>query len=281
MKVFISWSGVRSQHVAEIFKVWLKCVLQASDPWVSTQDIESGSLWFTEIGNQLSETSIGIICLTKENKDKPWILFEAGALTKGLSTSRVIPFLVDLMPQDLMPPLSQLNATSPDKTGLYALAKTINLQLKEGQLTSEVFARVFETYWPQFEADFAKVLNETPEPEKVESRKDKDILSEILLTVRGFDKRIRQLEKIDPTVTISNAEFNTFKQSDLEIYLNEIIKHHFEITGSIPEVGILLNLIDNDIKKFFRKDVMDNTVKNVLANFKLGTKRKYPGTTQI
>jgi len=198
MKVFISWSGERSKQVAELFKWWLKCVVQASDPWVSTQDIESGSVWFNEIGTQLADTSIGIICLTNENKDKPWILFEAGALTKGLSTSRVIPFLIDLEPHDIHPPLSQLNAVSPTEQGLFAIAGTVNSQIKEPNLSTDVFRKVFDTYYPQFDTHFKNILGSTPNHEKPDTRKDKDILSEILTTVRGFDRRIRSLENYNP-----------------------------------------------------------------------------------
>lgn len=42
-----------------------------------------------KLSPNVTDTSIGIICLTKDNRTKPWILFEAGALAKGLSSSRV------------------------------------------------------------------------------------------------------------------------------------------------------------------------------------------------
>lgn len=80
MKVFLSWSGERSRLVATLLDEWLRCVLQAIRPWISTKDIDRGSLWFSEIQDQLQDVTTGIICLTQENKEKPWILFEAGAL---------------------------------------------------------------------------------------------------------------------------------------------------------------------------------------------------------
>ncbi|WP_417071157.1 hypothetical protein [Niveibacterium terrae] len=96
MKVFLSWSGQSSKEVANLLSDWLCCVIQASRPWISTRDLDRGSLWFGEINDQLKDTTVGIICLTQENKTRPWILFEAGALAKGLSTSRVCTLLVDL-----------------------------------------------------------------------------------------------------------------------------------------------------------------------------------------
>jgi len=109
MKVFISWSGLRSKATAELLSDWIKCVLQATRPWISTRDIDRGALWFSEISDQLKDTTVGIVCLTQENKNRPWILFEAGPLAKGLSSNRVCTFLVDLKTADLEdPPLSSI-----------------------------------------------------------------------------------------------------------------------------------------------------------------------------
>src|SRR5437868_186766 len=92
MRVFISWSGPRSKAVAELLKTWIRCVVQATQPWISSRDIDRGAQWFPEISEQLKETEIGIFCLTQANKERPWILFEAGALSKGRTTSRVCTF---------------------------------------------------------------------------------------------------------------------------------------------------------------------------------------------
>ncbi|HHM2111315.1 TPA: toll-Interleukin receptor, partial [Klebsiella pneumoniae] len=61
MKVFISWSGQRSKAVAELFNDWLKCVIQASQPWISTRDIDRGAIWFSEINDKLKDVSVGIV----------------------------------------------------------------------------------------------------------------------------------------------------------------------------------------------------------------------------
>jgi hypothetical protein len=73
MNIFISWSGERSRAVGDLLDDWLQCVIQALNPWMSSKDIDRGALWFSEITNQLKDTTLGIICLTKENLNKPWI----------------------------------------------------------------------------------------------------------------------------------------------------------------------------------------------------------------
>lgn len=195
MKVFLSWSGTRSKAVAELLNIWIKCVLQATTPWISTRDIDRGALWFAEIGDQLRDTTIGIICLTQENKEKPWILFEAGALAKGLSSSRVCTLLIDLKPTDVKDPLAQFNHTLPDKDSIHTLVRTLNSALGVTALDDRVLNEVFETYWPQFETKFRDVLDSNKPTEAVKRRSDSNILEEILETTRHLSYRLQRVER--------------------------------------------------------------------------------------
>lgn len=194
MKVFLSWSGDRSKAVAELLDEWIQCVIQAVDPWMSSKDIDRGSLWFSEITDQLQNTSIGIICLTQDNKNKPWILFEAGALAKGLSSSRVCTFLIDLEPSDVGNPLAQFNHTNAQEESMWALVLTLNKSLKERALKEKVLEEVFETYWPKFESKFKEIIAQTPSEAVQEQRSENEILIEILSATRAFDKRLRLVE---------------------------------------------------------------------------------------
>ncbi|MEJ6816302.1 hypothetical protein [Pseudomonas sp. LF-5] len=194
MKVFVSWSGKRSKLVAELLSDWIKCVLQASQPWISTRHIDKGAIWFSEISDQLRETAAGIVCLTQENKNKPWILFETGALAKGLSTNRVCTFLIDLGPADIEDPLAQFNHTTPDQTSMWGLISSLNSCLEAARLDERILQQVFDTYWPKFEADFAATLLASPQEEYVEPRSEDSILAEILANTRSLSGRVRELE---------------------------------------------------------------------------------------
>lgn len=194
MKVFLSWSGNRSKDVAILLNDWLCCVIQAARPWISTRDLDRGSLWFGEINDQLKDTTVGIICLTQENKNRPWILFEAGALAKGLSTSRVCTLLVDLEPKDIEDPLAQFNHTFPSRESMLSLTKTLNTSLGASALDSRILEQVFNTYWPQFEEGFKKVLANTETSAPSKPRPKEDMLGEILDNTRVMATRIRKLE---------------------------------------------------------------------------------------
>ena len=238
MKVFISWSGDRSRAIAEILDDWLQCVLQAVDPWMSSKDIDRGSLWFSELSNQLADTSVGIVCLTQDNKEKPWILFESGALAKGLSSARVCTFLIDLKTTDIDDPLAQFNHSNHTKEGVFGLLRTINVSLGERALNNEVLRRVFETYWPQFRKDFDKALEENPLSEKIEPRTEDNMMHEILTSIRRVDRKVRELEKTDssssdvrnqkPTGDFSNS-YDKRNPHDRALAWHRAMKFHRDI----------------------------------------------------
>jgi len=212
MKIFISWSGNRSKAVAELINDWIKCVIQASKPWISSQNIESGSIWFNEITDALKDVSIGIVCLTQENKDKPWILFESGALIKGLTHSRVCTFLIDLNPEDLENPLAQIHHTTSKKESVRKLVATINNNLTES-LSDKTLDEVFETYWPVFEEKFNTCLKKHKPLEEPPKRSADDILIEILKSTRNLSNRMRVLEN-------ENENTKTYLTNNIKISKN-------------------------------------------------------------
>ncbi len=218
MKVFISWSGDKSKQVAEWIDTWLQCTIQSSDPWLSSRSIDRGATWFTEIMNELSDTSIGIICLTRENKDKPWILFEAGAIAKGLSSSRVCTFLIDLEPVDLVNPLAQFNHTLYNRESLLQLLMTIN-SLSETPLKTSILEKVFDKYWDEFQERFNQIIATNPVPVEDTKRDEEDVLSEVLNVVRSLDKRINRIEELDIK---SKHSVNTNEMLRMKEYTNRL-----------------------------------------------------------
>jgi hypothetical protein len=195
MKVFISWSGELSKQVAQLLGAWIEDVLQGTKRWISTDDIDKGAIWFGEITTELANTGVGIICLTRENLQAPWILFEAGALSKGLTKSRVCPFLVDLGVSEISPPLSQLNATMPNKEDVTKLIKTINSARGESALAEEKVEKSVGMWWPRFDEAFQKALKEYRPKEQVKPRKLDDKIDELLQITRALQRQTTQSQK--------------------------------------------------------------------------------------
>ena len=155
-------------------------MLQAVRPWLSSRDLDRGSVWFSDINEQLEGCTVGIICLTLENRERPWILFEAGALFKGLSKSRISPLLIDLETKDVEDPLGQLNHTFPTQQSMRQLVGTLNGMLNQQSLDEATLNTVFDTYWPQFEAKFAAILANTKQSANAKPREQGDVLGDIL-----------------------------------------------------------------------------------------------------
>lgn len=260
MKVFVSWSGQRSKAVAELLSDWIKCVLQASQPWISTRDIDKGAIWFSEISDQLRETAAGIVCLTQENKNKPWILFETGALAKGLSTNRVCTFLIDLSPSDIEDPLAQFNHTLPEKSSMWGLISSLNSCLENARLDERILKQVFDTYWPKFELSFAEVVAATPQEADVAPRSGDSILAEILSNTRMLASRVRELEaraSISPETVIEvgpSGKYALLVNMALtpEVSVQEIINTAKSIDIPYSEVEALLKkyrVMDSDFTR--------------------------------
>ena len=151
-----------------------------------------------------------MLCLTQENKNKPWILFEAGALAKGLSSSRVCTFLIDLDPADVANPLAQFNHTFYNRDGVFDLLRTINSLLGDRALKESVLEKVFDTYWEQFETSFKAALEEHPQTEPVEERSEESMLVEMLSAIRRLDRKVRDIDSrpIDPFAAPSHNKRN-------------------------------------------------------------------------
>jgi len=152
MQILISWSGNKSKAVATALREWLPYVFQTVIPWMSAADIGAGQRWGKELSERLEETNFGILCITEESLKAPWLLFEAGALSKSLEESRIVPYLIDVVPENLAnSPLSQFQAVTADKKGTKKMLKGISESNKENFQQESVFEQVFEVWWPKLE----------------------------------------------------------------------------------------------------------------------------------
>lgn len=184
MRIFISWSGDLSKQLSEEIRKWLPGVIQAAKPYYTPDDISKGARWSAEIAQILEESRIGIICITKENLEAPWILFEAGALSKNLDKSKVVPLLFGVEPSDLKGPLAQFQAAKFEKKEIKRIIQMINNELNEDKLPGETLERVFEMWWPALSEQIEQIMSITPQNSEP-SRSNRDILEEILMRIRA------------------------------------------------------------------------------------------------
>jgi hypothetical protein len=193
VKVFLSWSGNRSKAIAEVMRNWLPSVLQAVRPYFSPDDVSKGSRWSSEIAKELEASRIALLFITPENPEAPWLVFEAGALSKNLDRSKVCPLLFgDIEPTDIKGPLVQFQAAKFGKTEMKRVLKMINTELGEAALNADVLDSVFEMWWPKLEEEVSKRIEETAQSDETAKRPDRDLLEEILMLSRRSHRMERE-----------------------------------------------------------------------------------------
>jgi len=185
LKVFLSWSGELSKHYAEVLHNWLPCVLQAVEPYFSASDIEKGQRWSSSISQELASSSVGIICLTRENLSAPWIMFEAGALAKALNVSKVTPLLFEgLKPTDIAGPLAQFQAAVFSKSEIIKLVESLNESLGDKSINSITLLKTIERWWPDLESRISEKVASQRFREDIKLRDDRSLVEETLELVR-------------------------------------------------------------------------------------------------
>ena len=185
MRVFISWSGDRSRAAADVLRRWFPSVLQAVRPYFSPDDVAKGARWSAEIAKELEASRVGLLVITPENQEAPWLLFEAGALAKNLDRSKVCPILFGAMePTDVKGPLVQFQAAQFSKAEMKRVVKMMNAELTEAALPPDVLDNVFEMWWPGLEEQVKKVLEGSDETDDEARRPDRDLLEEVLALTR-------------------------------------------------------------------------------------------------
>ncbi|TXI19271.1 MAG: toll/interleukin-1 receptor domain-containing protein [Nitrosomonas sp.] len=177
--VFVSWSGPRRKQVATALTGWLRDVIQSLDIWMSEQDITPGARWNHELATQLNSTQFGILCLTPDNLNSGWLIFEAGALSKAIEESSVVPYRFGLKDTDVGPPLSQFQGVDTDREGTLKLVMKIH-EATMSKLAKERVEKAFEKYWPDLEKQLVRISKNMPE----KIRSERDILEELLELMR-------------------------------------------------------------------------------------------------
>ena len=182
-KVFISWSGLLTQKIAAELNGWIPKMLQSVQTYFTPDDIEKGAHWSNSIEKELSQSEIGILCLTQENQVSPWITFEAGALSKHKDVSRVCPLLFNFDNVELTGPLTLFQTTKFEKDEFKKLMSSIN-NCSEKRLDDKNFDETFDVWWPRLESKINQILAEEDTMTKPQKRDQQDILEEILELVR-------------------------------------------------------------------------------------------------
>ncbi|MDE0410890.1 MAG: TIR domain-containing protein, partial [Gammaproteobacteria bacterium] len=202
MKVFLSWSGSRSHKVALVFRDWLPSVIQEIEPYVSSEDIDKGARWSTDIAKELYDSKFGVLCVTRENINAPWLTFEAGALSKTMDKAFVTPFLFDIKRSEVDGPILQFQSTIFEEEDLKKLVTTLNRACDKNGLTDERLNKAFDVWYPTLRGQLEELRDIAPSDQdadggaELQTPKVHDILEEILELSRINQKLVRNLDEV-------------------------------------------------------------------------------------
>lgn len=238
-KIFISWGGDLSKKLAEELRKWLPSVLQFVKPYFTPDDIEKGTRWESHIAEELASSNVGILCLTKDNIERPWILFEAGALSKNFGKSNVCTILFNIESSDISGPLTCFQATKFDKVDFKKLIKTINNAGGDAKLADATLDDVFDMWWPKLESNIKSIID-SHKVEQGKNRPVKDMVEEILELTRMSAKRTpRKAEARHALkrllITLDNMQMRAPMMGD-----HSIIEHFEELYPAIEMLCVEL-----------------------------------------
>lgn len=267
MKVFISWSGNKSHKVALVFRDWFPSVIQSIEPYVSSEDIDKGARWSTDIAKELENSTFGILCVTKENIDAPWLSFEAGALSKTMDKSFVSPFLFDIKRSEVKGPILQFQSTIFQKDDIKKLLATLNKACGEFCIPDIRLEKAFEVWYPTLEEELNKIKDVKDELEEDQSNintilHSAEILEEILDLSRNNQKLLRNpdpkinenIEEIKKVVLEQMLRTDKYSESDMRrlsrkfepMFIDELM--HISRKMGKSHFGVLIAL------SFFKSD---------------------------
>jgi hypothetical protein len=184
MRIFTSWSGERSKTAALGLKSLLQDLFEEAVQVFVSDHISPGEAWAQRLGTELEQSEFGILCLTQENCQAPWLLFEAGAIAKKFGTSRVVPYLIDeLPPASDRSPLAQFQHVRADREGTYRLVGGIN-SIRESPKPEDRLERSFTKWWP----DLEQTINGLQAANRSHPviRSERELLETILQRVEGL-----------------------------------------------------------------------------------------------
>lgn len=295
MKVFISWSGRVSHKLAIELRDWLPSVIQSIEPYVSSEDIDKGARWATDIAGALDQSAFGILCVTRDNMEAPWLNFEAGALSKSIDKGNVCPFLFGVERSEVQGPLLQFQSTICEKEDVLKLVKSLNLSCQaEGiGIDEKRLEDTFDIWWPRLQEKLDDISSEQkPGNPTVVIVDDEEMVTMSLgalfvletgIDVLTFNSPIEALEKLqneEVDLVISDylmvpmngidflVEFKRIRPEAIRILLTAYADLENAIRG-INEVGLY-----QFIQKPWDNDSILILVKNALSKALLLSKAK-------
>lgn len=160
MKIFLSWSGRKSEKLASGLHEFLERL--GFEPWMSKVDIKAGQNWSAAITNALRSSDVCIACMTHESLHSQWLHFEAGAIPTSFA------LLWDLEIEKLTGPLANSQPIRFERNEMLTLINELNQKAGPG-LDAAKLKLCFNKHWHELEEFDKDPLEQLFRSENVET----------------------------------------------------------------------------------------------------------------
>lgn len=286
-KVFISWSGELSHEVAKILRKKLPAIIQSVEVFFSSTDIHKGENGVQVISDNLQKSQLSIVILTKANKDKPWILFEAGCIHGH--GGKFCSLLIDVATEEIAAPLSQFQHAQFTKEDFFNLLCAIN-EVSSLSVDKDVLWDSLNAHWENLQKQIETAVSKYCDCDKGSDNKKKDSREErqhdgddenkysdkeiaIARNVIRFTYSLGVLGGVDKLWTTSealswNSDYTEFiKNMSAKITLTEYapVCHQYRITNFGKQILNKLGLFSEH--GYVDKDEMEKNVAGLSGPF--------------
>lgn len=260
VKVFISWSKPYSQKLAEAFSDWINKVVQSTEIFISSGDIETGTRWVMKLATELSENNVGVAFVTQENKHAPWIQFEAGAISKNQTEGQFIPILTDLTNVDLKSnPLKQFQGVQLDEKGLRKVVHAIAKRAEGIDYEKSKVDEIFDVWWPSLEKKFQNIAENSKSDDEVTINKDAVSLEDLEDSVSSLIGSISGLQKSITGLQIASD----FKLDQIEERINDLRKTVEPKKKPVEKPESFIGF--EDVERAFKKRFIPQEIEDFIA----------------
>lgn len=236
MKIFISWSGPREQRVAEALRDALPelCVADVQ-VFVSSKSITKGSNGTSVIEANLDESDYGIVLVSRDNQDAPWLNYEGGWLASRLQRP-VATICLDLRAGDITSPLAPRQATQfESEDDMEELLRQI-AELANPSISTKSFATLLKAVWPEIRDSWERGAQQVVP--KQDTRTEHDMLAEIVERVRGLEGEVQAMRGRPAMITAAPKQsFESIALADLRSSI---------LSGTRGEIHLAEHFLDDD-----------------------------------
>lgn len=299
MKVFLSWSKKPSEDYAKVIYEYLPMMIniKTEDIFMSKESINLGENGIGKINERLSESGFGLLFMTPNNKNETWLNFEAGAISKGLSTNRVTPLVFDAKTEEVLSggPIANLQGIGYSKDNLLKIVLDINESLPKELLKDRVIVeKTFSILWSEISKKINDISGEkswyskeeiNPDPVETKINRIYEILEYKAISAQESYNQNQVInwtkygiEKMLPIFNnILSSNINMLKKNPDYLFSNElynIVSRAFFEPPVFPEI---LDSPNNkmDIMNLFKMySTMNNASGNDIITFPLSNNNK-------